>query len=340
MTSQGMASDGEASQLLAETHDTQLAARPLDVAQGPCVSPPEIPRHPTGLGEPASAREANTQMETLPAPAPAPGASGETPQPAPGQSLPPLPNVVGAVGLATPQLPSPPLGSSTLPQPVSALESDGEGPPPRVGFVDSTIKSLDEKLRNLLYQEHVPTSSASAGTPVETGDRDFALEPPRGDMPYTEAPPGDQALPPQLLVSTGLPRGAVLGQVWTGAAARSSLATQSASLQPGCPALRDPPLSLACPVCLQQMACLGTQGVCVQGQNPAGTNWCVERLGWGMLSLWRGSPGMRVGICSLAAEMLASEAPGSFLSVSSSRWTSPNWPLGSQLCWSRPRPHQ
>ncbi|XP_061864681.1 serine/threonine-protein kinase WNK2 [Colius striatus] len=63
----------------------------------------------------------------------------------------------------------------------STAESDGEGPP-RVDFVDNTIKSLDEKLRNLLYQEYVPTSSASAGTPdtsvpLEQGDGEFHLPP-------------------------------------------------------------------------------------------------------------------------------------------------------------------
>ena len=62
--------------------------------------------------------------------------------------------------------------------------------------MDSTIKSLDEKLRTLLYQEHVPTSSASAGTPVEVGDRDFTLEPLRGDQPRSEVCGGDLALPP------------------------------------------------------------------------------------------------------------------------------------------------
>ncbi|NXD72278.1 WNK2 kinase, partial [Eolophus roseicapillus] len=66
-------------------------------------------------------------------------------------------------------------------QPPGTAESDGEGPP-RVDFVDNTIKSLDEKLRNLLYQEYVPTSSASAGTPdtsvpLEQGDSEFQLPP-------------------------------------------------------------------------------------------------------------------------------------------------------------------
>ncbi|XP_029899321.1 serine/threonine-protein kinase WNK2 isoform X13 [Aquila chrysaetos chrysaetos] len=70
----------------------------------------------------------------------------------------------------------------------SAAESDGEGPP-RVDFVDNTIKSLDEKLRNLLYQEYVPTSSASAGTPdtsvpLEQGDAEFSLPP----FPEDQAP--------------------------------------------------------------------------------------------------------------------------------------------------------
>ncbi|NXG94643.1 WNK2 kinase, partial [Stercorarius parasiticus] len=63
----------------------------------------------------------------------------------------------------------------------STAESDGEGPP-RLDFVDNTIKSLDEKLRNLLYQEYVPTSSASAGTPdtsvpLEQGDSEYNLPP-------------------------------------------------------------------------------------------------------------------------------------------------------------------
>uniref|UniRef100_A0ABI7X235 non-specific serine/threonine protein kinase n=1 Tax=Felis catus TaxID=9685 RepID=A0ABI7X235_FELCA len=169
-TSQGMASERETPQPLAETQDTQLSAQPLGAGGGPCAPPLEAPRYPSGLGEPTSAREAMAQGEPLQALAPAPSAPSGTPQP-----------TLGAISLATPQLPSPPLGPTGAPQPPSALESDGEGPPPRVGFVDSTIKSLDEKLRTLLYQEHVPTSSASAGTPVEAGDRDLTLEP-QGDL--------------------------------------------------------------------------------------------------------------------------------------------------------------
>ncbi|XP_017686467.1 PREDICTED: serine/threonine-protein kinase WNK2 isoform X3 [Lepidothrix coronata] len=118
----------------------------------------------------------------------------------------PFPAAPEGLGLAGSQLQSPtqvplaaaqPLAAVPPTQPVSGpgtgvgllqqqnppgtTESDGEGPP-RVDFVDNTIKSLDEKLRNLLYQEYVPTSSASAGTPdtsvpPEQGDSEFTLPP-------------------------------------------------------------------------------------------------------------------------------------------------------------------
>ncbi|NXA45270.1 WNK2 kinase, partial [Nothocercus julius] len=76
---------------------------------------------------------------------------------------------------------APCLAPAPAAQPPCTAESDGEGPP-RLDFVDNTIKSLDEKLRNLLYQEYVPTSSASAGTPesfvpLEQGDSEFNLPP-------------------------------------------------------------------------------------------------------------------------------------------------------------------
>ncbi|XP_021104189.1 serine/threonine-protein kinase WNK2 isoform X4 [Heterocephalus glaber] len=196
-TSQGPASEHETTQPLAETHDTQHATQPLSTGQGPSTLPPKVSSCPTGLGEPSSNREISTPGEPLPAVVPGPCPPGGPLQPAVGQPPPPLPTAVGAIGLAVPQLPSPPLGPATTPPPPLALESDGEGPPPRVGFVDNTIKSLDEKLRTLLYQEHVPTSSASAGTPVEAGDRDFSLEPPRGDGPHREALGADLTRPPQ-----------------------------------------------------------------------------------------------------------------------------------------------
>ncbi|XP_051949780.1 serine/threonine-protein kinase WNK2-like isoform X5 [Xyrauchen texanus] len=42
-------------------------------------------------------------------------------------------------------------------------ESDGEGPP-RLEFTDRTIKTLDEKLRNLLYQEYHPSQTTSSAS--------------------------------------------------------------------------------------------------------------------------------------------------------------------------------
>ncbi|NXD45699.1 WNK2 kinase, partial [Copsychus sechellarum] len=76
--------------------------------------------------------------------------------------------------------------------PPGTAESDGEGPP-RVDFVDNTIKSLDEKLRNLLYQEYVPTSSASAGTP------DTSVPPEQGDSEFTLSPFPEEPAPAMAL---------------------------------------------------------------------------------------------------------------------------------------------
>ncbi|XP_038627979.1 serine/threonine-protein kinase WNK2 isoform X5 [Tachyglossus aculeatus] len=111
--------------------------------------------------------------------------------------------------------------STSLPQPQPVFESDGEGPPPRVGFVDSTIKSLDEKLRNLLYQEHVPTSSASAGTPLEQEGREFNLGPLNEDLlpalalaSNLDAHGAAAEEPPESFISTDLSSGhALAGQV-------------------------------------------------------------------------------------------------------------------------------
>ncbi|XP_053338859.1 serine/threonine-protein kinase WNK3 isoform X6 [Clarias gariepinus] len=53
-------------------------------------------------------------------------------------------------------------------QPSSVAESDSEGPP-KIEFVDNRIKTLDEKLRNLLYQEH-----GSSGASISTHTTDMA----------------------------------------------------------------------------------------------------------------------------------------------------------------------
>ncbi|XP_028266323.1 serine/threonine-protein kinase WNK2 isoform X2 [Parambassis ranga] len=72
-------------------------------------------------------------------------------------SLPPL-----HLGSAEVPLPSLSLTMTPSPaQPSSVAESDSEGPP-KIEFVDNRIKTLDEKLRNLLYQEY-STGAASTG---------------------------------------------------------------------------------------------------------------------------------------------------------------------------------
>uniref|UniRef100_A0A3B3ZEW1 Uncharacterized protein n=1 Tax=Periophthalmus magnuspinnatus TaxID=409849 RepID=A0A3B3ZEW1_9GOBI len=58
-------------------------------------------------------------------------------------------------------------------------ESDAEGRVGRGGFVDSTIKTLDEKLRNLLYQEYAPMYPS--GSTAET---------PGSGTEYIQSPPG------------------------------------------------------------------------------------------------------------------------------------------------------
>ncbi|XP_075951516.1 uncharacterized protein wnk3 isoform X6 [Anarhichas minor] len=73
-------------------------------------------------------------------------------------SLPPL-------HLATAEGPVPTLSLTMTPspaQPSSVAESDSEGPP-KIEFVDNRIKTLDEKLRNLLYQEYSSGAALAGG---------------------------------------------------------------------------------------------------------------------------------------------------------------------------------
>ncbi|CAO2595988.1 Serine/threonine-protein kinase WNK2 [Lemmus lemmus] len=235
-THQGPASIHETLQPLVKTHHTQCATQPLSTGQGPCTPAPEASRCSAGLGEPISTRDVNTLGEPLPASVPEPSPPIGATQPVQGQPPPSLPVTVGTISLAAPQLPSPPLGPTAPPPPPSALESDGEGPPPRVGFVDNTIKSLDEKLRTLLYQEHVPTSSASAGTPMEASDRDFTLEPLRGDLPSAlsdRTPSLTQQAQPSLEKSETAPAGWALIQQEQGASSPMT-AESSSSNTLGC----------------------------------------------------------------------------------------------------------
>uniref|UniRef100_A0A668TYA6 Serine/threonine-protein kinase WNK3 n=1 Tax=Oreochromis aureus TaxID=47969 RepID=A0A668TYA6_OREAU len=73
-------------------------------------------------------------------------------------SLPPL-------HLGTAETPIPTFSHVMTPSPVqpsSVAESDSEGPP-KIEFVDNRIKTLDEKLRNLLYQEYSSGTALAGG---------------------------------------------------------------------------------------------------------------------------------------------------------------------------------
>ncbi|XP_072521653.1 serine/threonine-protein kinase WNK2 isoform X3 [Salminus brasiliensis] len=87
----------------------------------------------------------------------------------------PFSAVGGAKAPSLPQSPAP------AQQPLGPSESDGEGRG-RVGFVDSTIKTLDEKLRNLLYQEYAPMYPSGS-----------AAETPGSGTEYIQSPPGPES---------------------------------------------------------------------------------------------------------------------------------------------------
>lgn len=64
-------------------------------------------------------------------------------------------------------------------------ESDSEGPR-RVDFVDRTIKTLDEKLRNLLYQEHAPSQTSSTASDPQASSTEGVSSTPVSDGQSTE----------------------------------------------------------------------------------------------------------------------------------------------------------
>lgn len=75
-------------------------------------------------------------------------------------------------------------------QPVggSLAESDSDGPR-RVEFVDGTIKTLDEKLRNLLYQEHAPSQSSTAAAEPQVSTTEGVCSPPVSDGQSNDGAP-------------------------------------------------------------------------------------------------------------------------------------------------------
>ncbi|KAK6319557.1 hypothetical protein J4Q44_G00107680 [Coregonus suidteri] len=88
----------------------------------------------------------------------------------------PFSSVGGAKVPSLPQSPAPHQHTAGGP---SESDGEGRGVGGRGGFVDSTIKTLDEKLRNLLYQEYAPMYPS--GTAAET---------PGSGTEYVQSPPG------------------------------------------------------------------------------------------------------------------------------------------------------
>uniref|UniRef100_A0A672ZBC4 Si:dkey-151g10.3 n=1 Tax=Sphaeramia orbicularis TaxID=375764 RepID=A0A672ZBC4_9TELE len=106
-------------------------------------------------------------------------------------SLPPL-------QLGTAEAPVPSLSLTMTPspaQPSSVAESDSEGPP-KIEFVDNRIKTLDEKLRNLLYQEY------SSGTATVTGGAPSA---PTSASAASTSAGGDESSEPQSVHPVSFP---------------------------------------------------------------------------------------------------------------------------------------
>uniref|UniRef100_H3B9Q2 non-specific serine/threonine protein kinase n=1 Tax=Latimeria chalumnae TaxID=7897 RepID=H3B9Q2_LATCH len=82
-------------------------------------------------------------------------------------------------------------------QQASLMDSDGERPP-RVEFVDGTIKSLDEKLRTLLYQEYIPTYPTT-GTPDASINFEYAVS------DYIQSPPLTENIVPSANMTNFVP---------------------------------------------------------------------------------------------------------------------------------------
>ncbi|XP_066499459.1 serine/threonine-protein kinase WNK2-like isoform X2 [Hoplias malabaricus] len=126
------------------------------------------------IGPPAS-HDASTQPVTVP-PQPAIHTASPVTETPTSQAPPvvlqqpfstPIPPTAVSSTQSQPQSPAhqtqqaPPATSSTSQAGGGPGESDGEGPP-RLEFTDRTIKTLDEKLRNLLYQEYNPSQTTSS----------------------------------------------------------------------------------------------------------------------------------------------------------------------------------
>ncbi|XP_051914361.1 serine/threonine-protein kinase WNK3 isoform X2 [Hippocampus zosterae] len=87
-------------------------------------------------------------------------------------------------------------------QPSSVAESDSEGPP-KIEFGDNRMRTLDEKLRNLLYQEHCVSGASPAGGAASALTSTSAASTSAGGDESSE--PQALCLPPPTSVSDASP---------------------------------------------------------------------------------------------------------------------------------------
>ncbi|KAM8831152.1 serine/threonine-protein kinase WNK3 isoform 7-T7 [Synchiropus picturatus] len=110
--------------------------------------------------------------------------SSAPPPPSSDSSLPPL-----HLSAAEPSLP--PISHTLSPspaQPSSVAESDSEGPP-KIEFVDNRIKTLDEKLRNLLYQEYSAGATPASASTSAVGEESSETLPPLHPLSSSDTSP-------------------------------------------------------------------------------------------------------------------------------------------------------
>ncbi|KAM4663349.1 serine/threonine-protein kinase WNK3 [Discoglossus pictus] len=164
------------------TSETEPISQPAPVVNSSetLSSPVSSTTSPSGQAQPQSGSDGNNTAvvpESLPS-CPIPDAQGTTSLAYPSEliaqsssgQLPPQSATGLSLGLAltdnvssadTTTFPQTPVSEASLVHSGSVQESDSEGPPKR-DFVDNRIKTLDEKLRTLLYQDSSASSYADS----------------------------------------------------------------------------------------------------------------------------------------------------------------------------------
>nr|XP_043893634.1 serine/threonine-protein kinase WNK2-like isoform X8 [Solea senegalensis] len=117
-------------------------------------------------------------------------------------------------------------------------ESDSEGPR-RVEFVDRTIKTLDEKLRNLLYQEHPPTQPSATTSDPQASSAEGVGSPPVSDGQSTDVAPSKkkgEPLPqiPERTDSVGALNDSAVAGAYVDLKGRDVTATSTSYSNKGC----------------------------------------------------------------------------------------------------------